>query len=130
MREIKFRAYIRCGEWEEDGSKQKYKMCYDLAFEEHEPINDLLAGVENLMQFTGLQDKNGTGKDIYEGDIMQTAPPVEFYRFVYYSAPDWILLCCNSKKEGVRFGLGAVNNSSHPDAIVVGNIYENPELLK
>jgi len=63
MREIKFRAWIKdtieTGEWE---------MCYDLVFDEFEPINDLLAGVEHLMQYTGLKDKNG--KEIYESDII------------------------------------------------------------
>ena len=69
MREIKFRAWIPEGEWEEDGESRKMVMCYDLAFEDFEPLNDQLASVKHLMQFTGLHDKNG--KEIWEGDIVR-----------------------------------------------------------
>lgn len=72
-----------------------------------------------VMQFTSLKDKNG--KDIYEGDILNIdnmKVPVEFYNgaFVvrYFSIPTTSYL--------------SVFDSS--DIEIIGNIYENPNLLK
>jgi hypothetical protein len=113
-REIKFRAWIEKEDC--DGDNPEYEMCYDLAFEEYEPINDLLNGVKNLMQYTGLKDKNG--KEIYEGDILKCEignnEIVEFKKASFvcrYRTIDLYKLWLTQYIE------------------VIGNIIENPELL-
>src|ERR1700749_3590621 len=64
-REIKFRAFID-GEMIDGDS---------LAFEEYAPISKLLTNCENIMQYTGLKDKNGV--QIFEGDGVDFIPPVK-----------------------------------------------------
>jgi len=72
-----------------------------------------------IMQYTGLKDKNG--KEIYEGDILKGV--LENHEVVYNKA---------------YFGLSNFGLSSdypmhllgQEDFEVIGNIYENPELLK
>jgi uncharacterized phage protein (TIGR01671 family) len=76
---------------------------------------------EILMQFTGLHDKNG--KEIYEGDILKK----HYGSSVPIFAVAW-------HKEGMMF----IQNDGYdkplfeisPEYIeIIGNIYENPELL-
>lgn len=76
-----------------------------------------------LMQFTGMLDKNG--RDIYEGDIVahvaiERTGPV-FYR------EEWG--CFSVKHQGGITTLSYANLSETPWEII-GNIYETPELLK
>ena len=69
------------------------------------------------MQYTGLKDKNG--KEIYEGDILLTNNQTYNYEV---------------KFEDCSFGVqtkhyGFINLIGCGELEIIGNIYENPELL-
>jgi len=79
-----------------------------------------------LMVWTGLKDKNG--REINEGDIV-TTPKCSGPRVVRYDAPEFLLYKgmgedLDTKVDCDRFSTPMVFEE------VIGNIYENPELLK
>jgi uncharacterized phage protein (TIGR01671 family) len=73
-------------------------------------------GTQLLSQYTGLKDKNG--KEIYEGDILQDIEGL--LGVVKYSG----------SKFSAFDSLGWNNLQFPEESIVVGNIYENPELIE
>jgi uncharacterized phage protein (TIGR01671 family) len=83
-----------------------------------------------VMQFTGLQDKNGV--EIYEGDILATSNNgkdgadiwiLEVMGEVYWNGK---FACWNH-----RIALNDDESIYSPQYVeVIGNIYQNPELLK
>jgi len=75
---------------------------------------------EYVQQFTGLLDK--FGKEIYEGDIVdyKTESPVSDID-LSYKGRQVVEFC----EETTGFGLNIADENE-----IVGNIYENPELLK
>lgn len=113
MREIKFRGYMN-KDLPDPFMYYFELMTYD---SENMPLNDAI-----IMQYTGLKDENG--KKIYEGDIVKTT----FTRKDLYndllSVVTWSqeLLCFTINNVSFVFG------NYHLE--VIGNIYENPELLK
>lgn len=119
-REIRFRAWIRQGEWDEAGENQAYVMCYDLAFEEFEPLNDLLATVGHLMQFTGLLDKND--KPVYESDIILRDGD-KYVVAWHTNKAGWYMRPLHTN------GWHGVNASDMALMCkVIGNVYEHPSL--
>jgi uncharacterized phage protein (TIGR01671 family) len=82
---------------------------------------------ETVGEYTGLPDKKG--KEIYEGDIVQCIPYVEFYREVVFIGSKYWLINKSTDNLDVQFPLEVVK-TSHYNSKVIGNIYENPELLK
>lgn len=123
MREIKFRAW--------DKQKKQILEVREITYlvDEGTPVSilawepdakektnayltTLAPDMFELMQYTGLKDKNG--KEIYEGDICRNVEPnVDAGVFVVERAEfGWNIHICDKQVQ------------------IEGNIYENPELLK
>ncbi|MFF0831001.1 YopX family protein [Brevibacillus sp. NPDC003359] len=95
-----------------------------------------------LRQFTGLRDRNG--KEIYEGDIIKGTTYLYAHelkngkQFDYFGAVEWgsqadVGLCwLVSDKQGSWELRQTVhrNDIDYCTGEVIGNIYENPELLE
>ena len=122
MREIKFRAW--------NGSKIiRWSKLIGI------PFNNMLnekymtnppKNILELMQYTGLKDKNGT--EIYEGDIIKKVDGItnETYGFVKMQHYMWKIMNTDGVNEMTLAGF--VN--CHMALEVIGNIYENQELLE
>lgn len=135
MREILFRGKTEKGKWvyggiafQEDGevvlvgALDKYYSLYDLGLNADYVIPDTVG------QFTGLTDKNGT--KIFEGDIISCQrycypDDRENYSVVFENGK--FLLC--DQKQHADFEIILIENVKYFDAVVVGNIHDNPELL-
>jgi len=118
MREIKFRAWNKRRRFMDSAWMIDFE--HGLVCHSKHNASDINACV--LMQFTGLKDKNG--KDIYEGDIIQTGDDV-FY--ILYSNKDFChVFWLSSQKNYMTLPF----LKGIKDFEVIGNIYENPKLLE
>lgn len=77
---------------------------------------------ETVGQYTGLTDKNGT--KIFEGDIVRLPYPEHIETFVCFWDDGNIEFGLKNEKED--FGLAYASR----DIEIIGNIHDNPELLK
>jgi len=144
MREIKFRA------WDKE---RKQMERFDLSHKdgllyqdgkwfvatgydsEDNPIfnEDNVPSRYELMQSTGLRDRNGV--EIYEGDIVRWSDSFEERVFCYdlpiiWARGAWYLDTDESRKYPGSDVLFEIVWDEPQNVEVIGNIYENPELLQ
>lgn len=133
MREVKFRAWdkehYKMHQVEEiDFIGEELKLCDAYDIEEYMHWSFL-----ELMQYTGLKDTNG--KEIYEGDIIRSRYPAyndEPERdYIYYVGFEMGGYYLKTKGSSFSHGLGyEITKAMNPKIEVIGNIYENPELME
>lgn len=129
MRQIKFRAW-----------NSKEKMMMDELYTPEVRLNAFLKdpfenGEYTLMQFTGLLDKNG--KEIWEGDVLRDDQKdlfeVRFGKLPLDKSGD----CVCTYEAWYAKGYGQLGCAPYHECNIIGqwmeiigNIYENSELLK
>ncbi len=126
MREIKFRA------WDKK-NKVYYQECDWLSFNptgirfmwtdyahDETMVIQLTKGTYELVQYTGLKDKNG--KEIYEGDV------VELRQETPKGSESLLITTVKWSESGLNYNVYPCHDDKYWK--VIGNIYENPELLK
>ena len=137
-RTIKFRGKrIDTGEWVYGDLLQVGNLCCigrSIETFTKMPFNECVVDPETIGQYTGLKDRNG--KEIYEGDILllsdkdthQELAVVEhgLYGWTFYN-PKTVLRYEDGSHtykavENCRFMFGTGK--------IIGNIHDNPELLK
>lgn len=118
MREIKFRAWDCIQEKSLPVEKINFRNQYISLDEGDNSITDTFEMFQ-LMQYTGLKDKNG--KEIYEGDIVTCSNGMAYQYKVIFSFGCF---------EGYDKASGFTKKlCDMKDLKVIGNTYENPELL-
>lgn len=140
MREIKFRAY----------DKKENEMFYSNIYQDKTSmifglsnfLNECSDIEDTLMQYTGLKDKNNV--EIYEGDILKVLVAYTDYDGFEYKRPSRVY---NHRTKYVNIAVSFESGTfildtdytdslyhtlwlwTQEDVEVIGNIYENKELL-
>lgn len=136
MREIKFRV------WDKEYKKMDYpsrktEMLESTYWDRFSNTGCIEWRSEDFkfLQYTGLHDKNG--REIYEGDIVKYESKIvadEPLKCLIEYEEDASILCINGidkrSKQYYRSNCVIFHKSIGKDCEVIGNIYDNPELLK
>ena len=118
MREIKFRA------WDKENKRMLYVSDINFCGEEisaYDREEYIGFNYIELMQFTGRQDING--KEVYEGDIVKCFD--NYYKMYYIGVVDFADCSFVIKNDACTY-----YRWQDYRVEIVGNIYENPELLE
>ncbi|WP_418953595.1 YopX family protein [Streptococcus sp.] len=122
MRVLKFRA------WDEDSQKMNGNV--EIYINKDKTIEVRSKDDKTIvMQFTGLKDENG--KEVFEGDIIKDSE--DFIAQVVYDK-EYAGFGLNYQPfdltEGLSVTFEELKNEYQNTFEIIGNIYENPELLE
>ena len=95
--------------------------------EEEQASSALLDDEVIIMQSTGLKDKNG--EEIFEGDILKVEDEVETLYVNVFWDNEHALFMLETKKYNDKGALAELFEDNSYPFEVVGNIYQNQELL-
>ena len=119
MREIKFRTWDKI-------NKDMFNV-ESINFQERRVYKDTVSYREfndiELMQYTGLKDKNN--KEIYEGDILFESFGERYYRVIFENGS----FRAEFKGDFEEYSFDLIDVVAQ-GCEVIGNIYENPELME
>jgi len=124
MREIKFRAWVNIG------NTPYMAQVTDIEYNNGKIVSigclgdhtQWFEGQFILMQFTGLKDKNGV--EIYEGDYLKVK---DCYQDIFIVEYHPLSFCLFDGKDGC---MSDFDWEDWERSEVIGNSFENPELLK
>ena len=126
MREIKFRA------WNAPLKKMEYNSLNAIGFDGRVYYGnaDITGFFENIMQYTGLKDKNG--REIYEKDIAEESyiNPMTGKKVVDRYVIEWENGIHKMKYIGNQKGKDRYLWMRFNEVEVIGDVYRNPELLE
>ena len=133
-RELRFRAWHKINKTMGDVASltREWQTEYTLIkYEGKDLVTAYKTNELEIIQYTGLKDKNG--KKIYEGDILEidgggsetSKGEVSFKDGCFIFKADWINVYKGNYPE-----LKAYTDKSFCEVEIIGNIYQNPDLLK
>ncbi|MCR6855424.1 YopX family protein [Paenibacillus jamilae] len=134
MREIKFRAWVL--QDEVDGEYIAAEYMEDDVESFHDPLYEHKQGNIVLMQF--IEQKDSDGNEIYEGDVVTWYNPMietgeRMTGVVVYDTKQATYKKCPINLYKANAGDGGYTGFEfrwYDNVKVLGNIYENPELLQ
>jgi len=74
---------------------------------------------EAIMQYTGFKDKNGTGKESFESDIVITREGIS--EIIFWSGSFWLI--------GIDWDGQILLSDRMCEFKIIGNKFENPEII-
>lgn len=134
MREIKFRAWSKKNRgFIADFNMVNFHSYFNKGTEPHiyrYGTEWKLSEIE-LMQYTGLKDKNGV--EIYEGDILSINPDDDDWEDIVvwwqFGGRHELKTFADNPEPSTMLRLFELQAGTPNPAIILGNIYENPELI-